>query len=730
MIFELGLLAATYFGSKFHDSLMGRPDEELDPELVAQLESEQGGFMEEEPPLDEEPNEPEEPAEWEDPSTGEAGSDERALSKEEVDKQQLRHLQGSFVSMGFFAAKHFIPGAIPLGIITYLYSVIPYMKDVEQSLLREKKVNADVLFFVADVLTFGTGHYFTAALGLSMIYHGKYAVRRARDDSAKMVSHLYRELPQSVWKVIDGVEIEVPLSQVHAGDMILVTSGTVIPVDGFIEEGMAQIDQQALTGEAQPAEKGKGDPVFANTIVLSGKISIRVDRSGAGTTSAQIEEMLLNSVSFKSGVQLKGERWADQMSLPMLGTAALVLPFIGPSSTAVFINSHIGARIRLFASLTTLRHITEASKIGVLVKDGRALEQLSEVDTILFDKTGTLTTEQPAVQKVTSINGMSSRDVLTFAATAERKLAHPIARAILAKAAEEGITPHEIENSDYTMGYGVSVRLQGKLVRVGSLRFFQQEGLNIPEEVLKQQRECHGAGNTFILVGVDQQVEGAIEVHPQIRPEAREIIAQLRDYGISHIGIVSGDDQAPTKKLAEDLGLDEYFYNVLPEDKAKIVEALQADGKVVCFIGDGINDSIALKKANVSMSIAGATTIAKDMAEIIFMDGSLKHLGAMIELSKRLEINLQRSLILCLVPTGINLLGAFVFNFSILTSLLINNGVALLGVSGILNTKKRMDRNGNLVGEASVHRENADNKILEIAFERAQEPALQAQSPG
>jgi heavy metal translocating P-type ATPase len=726
MIIELGLLAATYFGAKFYDSLMDEPDDQLDPALEAQLESDGEFFSESEPeersPLAEEPERP-----CEAQSIDGARSTETRLSKEETEKHQLHYLKGSYVSMGLIAANHFIPGAGSLGIATYLYSVIPYMRDVEDSLLREKKVNADVLFFVADVLTFATGHFFTAALGLSMIYHGKYAVKRARDDSAKMVSHLYRELPQTVWKVTDGVEIEVPLDKLNVGDIILVTSGMVIPVDGFIEEGTTQIDQQALTGEAQPAEKGKGDPVFANTIVISGRASIRVDRSGADTTSAQIADMVLNSVSFKSGVQLKGERWADQMSLPMLGAATVFLPLIGPSSTAVFINSHIGARIRLFAPLTTLRHITEASKIGVLVKDGRALEQLSDVDTILFDKTGTLTTEQPAVQKVTSVNGMSSREVLTFAATAERKLTHPIARAILEKAAKEGIAPHDIQDSDYTMGYGVSVKLHGKLVRVGSLRFFQQEGIIIPDEVLEQQQACHGAGNTFILVGVDQQIEGTLEVHPQIRPEAREIISQLREYGISHIGIVSGDDQAPTRKLAQDLGLDEYFYNVLPEDKAKIVEQLQADGKVVCFIGDGINDTIALQRANVSMSIAGATTIAKDMAEIVFMDGTLNHLGAMMELSKRLDINLQRSLILCLVPTALNLLGAFVFKYSILTSLLINNGVALLGVSKVLYTKKRVGRNGNDLG--SVPQENEQPKLLRVEFTPSQEP-VRSQSPG
>jgi heavy metal translocating P-type ATPase len=685
MIFELGLLFATYIGSKLYDSA------KEEAQAASQKEPEQ---------------EPEK----------ETGKNVETQTKEDLEKQQLRYLKGSLISMGCFAAKSLIPGAGPLGLAAYLYSTIPYMRNVEKSLLRDKKVNVDVLFFTADALTFGMKNYFTAALGLSMIHHGRYMVTKARDDSAKMVAHLYREMPRSVWKVVDGVEVEIPLGDVKAGDLIIVTSGSVIPVDGVLLDGFAQVDQQALTGEAQPAEKGKGDPVFANTIVIAGRLVIRVDRSGADTTSAQISEMLLNSVSFKSGVQLKGERWADQMALPMLVSAVAVLPIVGPVSTAVFINSHIGARILLFGPLTTLRHISEASKLGVLVKDGRALEQLCDVDTILFDKTGTLTTDQPEVKRVRAINQYTVREILACAATAERKLNHPIAKAILKKAEEEQVTPYDIEDSKYTMGYGISVMVDGKNIRVGSVSFFHQEGINIPTDVIEMQQASHALGNTFILVGIDQQIEGTLELQPQIRPEAHEMIAQLRAFGIDHVAIVSGDDQAPTRKLAEDLGMDEYFYNVLPENKAKIVEALQAKGRVVCFIGDGINDSIALKKANVSMSIAGATSIAKDMAEILFMDGSLKHLADVMELSKRLEINLKRSLALCLVPSIVNLSGAFVFNFSILTALLVNNGFSAVGVSSLFYTKKKIAPRARHASPKDIVTVDPADNILHLTF--------------
>lgn len=604
-------------------------------------------------------------------------------TRQEQEAQQLHYLQSAIVSTGCFA----IPGAAPLGLVAYLYSVIPYMRNVERSLVRDRKVNVDVLFFTADALTFGTRNFVTAAFGLVLIHHGRYMVSKAKDDSAKMLTHLYRDIPNTVWKVVDGLEVETPLAEIHAGDLIAVASGAVIPVDGVVEQGIAQIDQQALTGEAQPAEREAGDTVFANTIVLAGRLIIRVERSGAATTSAQIGDILLNAVSFKSDVQLKGERWADQAALPMLASAGALLPIIGPASTAVFINSHIGARILMFAPLTTLRHISEASHLGVLVKDGRALEQLAAVDTILFDKTGTLTTDEPEVVRITTLHRRSEREILAYAATAERKLTHPIARAILKRAEAAHVQPYEVDDSQYHLGYGTSVIVNGERVRVGSVRFFEKEGTEIPAAVSAMKQDAHEEGQTFLLVGIGNRIEGALALQPKVRPEARELMAKLRGLGIAHLAIVSGDDEVPTQRLARDLGMDEAFYSVLPEAKAQIVENLQAQGRVVCFVGDGINDSIALKKANVSMSIAGATSIAKDMAEILFMDGSLKHLAEVMEVSRRLDVNLQRSLILCLVPSALNIAGAFVLHFNILTSLLVNTACAAVGVSNVFYTR-------------------------------------------
>lgn len=659
MFFQLELLALTYIGTKIYEVLT----EELPPpQRIEEDDTEKRTTVE--------------------PLRG-------AVADQTDEERQFRYVTTSAAAMGLFAARSFLPGGLFLGMATYLYSAIPYMKNVEKSLLRDRKINVDVLFFTADALTFGTQNYFTAAFGLYLIHTGKFMVERAKDDSAQIVRHLFKELPKTVWVRYGDVEIEIPLEEVKADDLLIVNSGGVIPVDGVIREGAAQIDQQALTGEAQPAEKKEGDCVFANTIVMAGKIVIQVNTSGEETTSAQIADTLLKSVSHKSGVQLMGEKWADQMTFPMFVSSLAALPFIGPASTAVFINSHIGVRIKLYAPLTTLRHISEASMDGVLVKDGRALEQLCLIDTMLFDKTGTLTTGQPEVKSVTARGRHTEDKILAYAAAAECKQTHPIARAILEKARQKGISLPDIEDAQYHMGYGISVQLEGKRILVGSDRYLEQEGIKVPKVVLRQQETALVSGNIFVLVGVDRYVGGFIELQPQIRPGTREMISRLRALGVNHLGIVSGDHQSPTRKLAGELGMDTCYYNILPEDKAKIVEDLQTEGRTVCFMGDGINDSIALKKANVSISVSGANSIAQDMADIVFMDGTLNHLVDTVELSKRLDINLRRSLALCLIPGMLNFAGAFILNFKIMTSLLINSGFGFLGASDLFYTRKK-----------------------------------------
>jgi P-type E1-E2 ATPase len=327
---------------------------------------------------------------------------------------------------------------------------------------------------------------------------------------------------------------------------------------------------------------------------------------------------------------------------------------------------------------------------GVLVKDGRALDLLCEVDTVLFDKTGTLTRERPEVGQMIAANGCKPLQILRFAAAAERRFHHPIALAILQKATEHGLRLPVTDATQYKVGYGITVGIDGHRVRVGSRRFMELEGVPLTREVEDALDEVHREGHTMVMVAVDDELGGALELRASIRPEVRGIVQGLRERGIGHIAIISGDHEAPTRRLAEELGMDRYFAQVLPADKADYVEKLQKEGRKVCFVGDGINDAIALKKANVSISLRGATSIATDTAHVVFMEQSLGKLCELRDIARDLERNVRNSWLMILGPNLACIAGVFTLGFGIGASVVTNNIAALAALANGLLPMRRV----------------------------------------
>jgi len=606
---------------------------------------------------------------------------------EAENKEQQHYLKMCVVAMGIGAARQFVrasPPLVLLNIAAFTYIAVPHFKSAENSLLKERKIDGYVLYFLADTTTFALGQYFAAALGVSLFHLSKLVVSRAQGHSKKMLIDVFEQLqPQNVWLLRDGIELEVPLATVKNGDIIVVKTGDIVPVDGIVTEGMASVDQHALTGESRPLEKLLGDQVLAATVVVTGKICIKVEKSGQETTIAKINQILNRSLDVKTNFQLKGEKWADTWVLPMLGIAGFSLPVVGPVGFVIILSSHICTKIRVTAPLSTLNYISVAAHKGVLIKDGRALEMLSEVDIVLFDKTGTLTLQDNEVVRIIVSNDHQEDEVLTYAAAAERYVAHPIAKAILKKASASHCTiPLVTDDSKYQIGYGITVNLEAedKVIRVGSPRFMLSEGISIPSEIEAAEKQAHLEGHSLVVVAINHQVGGAIELQTMLRPEVIKVVKQLRQTGVKHLAIVSGDHKLPTQKLAESLEMDSYYYDITPENKADIVEQLQKAGKTVCFVGDGINDAIAMKKANVSISIQGATSIATDVAEVILMDGTLSHLADIFEISNNLDSNLQNSLKLSIAPGVIKIGGLLLFNFGILTAIIIDATLTFVGV--------------------------------------------------
>ncbi len=599
---------------------------------------------------------------------------------DETEKTYDHHLKVSTANLAISAIRQFVfPAIAPLHLALLSYTSFLLFQRTEES-IKKKKVGNDVFSTIFGLMGLAMGEYFALALGTWFYFVGCKVVAKTQNNSQQLFLNAFEQLPSKVWVLKDEVEIEIPLAKLQINDIVVVNTGEVIPVDGVIIQELAMIDQQALTGESQPAEKNIGDKVFASTIVISGKIHIQVEKTGFDTTFFKINQLLNQSANFKTEVQLQGERWADKAALPFLGISLITAVVLSPSVGLVILTGNFGNRIRILAPLGTLNHLKAAYQQGILIKDGRAIETLNHIDTVLFDKTGTLTEKYPEVGKIIACEQYDETEVLIHAAIAERKVAHPIAKAILHKAKKSELILPDIDDSKYQMGYGITVSLDDKIIKVGSIRFMELEKLILPKKIEIAMQNSHNQGNSLVVVAVNQKIIGALEIQTVVRPEIKQMLKGLRQRGIKHISIVSGDHKQPTQTLANALNMDSYFYDVLPSEKANIVEKLQQEGKKVCFVGDGINDAIAMKTANVAISLTGASSIATDVAEVVLMDGSLTHLCRLFDISKSLDTHLKNSFNITLIPTVISIAGAFLFNLGFTTAIIIKNSLFFVGV--------------------------------------------------
>lgn len=429
-------------------------------------------------------------------------------------------------------------------------------------------------------------------------------------------------------------------------------AGDVVPVDGQIMKGEAGIDEHRFTGEAIPVEKGQGDAVFSMTLVLSGKIHVRVEKAGTETCAMEISQVLRQTAEYKSFSTLRAESFARQLVKPTLIASTIAWPLLGFSSAVGVLFIHPTYRFLIGAPISLLRYLKMASEDGILIKDGRSLELLHQVDTIVFDKTGTLTEEQPHIGGIYAFADENEAQILRFAAIAEHRQTHPLAQAIVIEARQRGLSIETPDHSKYRLGYGVKVMVKGQTICVGSARLMLSEGIVMPEVGQHHQENPNHAGHGMVLVAVDNRMIGAIEVLPTIRSEAQAVIQRLKQMKqIKKTYIISGDHEAPTRRLAQELGIDHYFAQTLPQKKAELIEQLQHEGAFVCYVGDGINDAIAMKQAQVSISLNGASRLATDTAQILLLDQGISHLPRLFDLAREFHRHMNNQILLVLGPS-------------------------------------------------------------------------------
>lgn len=608
-----------------------------------------------------------------------------------------------------------VPASLYVTVPLSLVLLKPIYQAAQRSVKQRRRVTFLVVSAINVTLLFAIGYYRTTVVAILLVVLSEKLLLVTQDRSQKGVVAVFEKQPQSVWVLLeDGVEVERPFSTIVPGDIVVFEAGSFVAVDGTVVDGIASIDQHMLTGEAQPAEKVVGDQVYASTLVLAGRIQVRVEVAGSDTVAGKIGDALNSTASYQLDLQSRGSKMSDDWAVPTLALSGLALATVGGHGAMGAMSSCFGATLRVSAPITMLNLLNIAAQNAILLKDGRSLELLDDVDTILFDKTGTLTMSQPHVATIYCVGEFDENALLTYAAAAEHRQTHPIALALLDEAADRGLELPAIENARYDIGYGILVELEARTIEVGSDRFMTRSGIEIPAEIQAYKQASHERGNSLIMVAIDHVLAGAIELQPTIRPEVPSVIAALRERGLRMM-VVSGDQEAPTQHLAATLGLDRHFANVLPESKAALVEELQAEGRAVCFVGDGINDSIALKKANVSISLSGATTVATDTAQVVFMQESLQQLPFLFTLSDDMARSLKYGRAVAMVPGTITTVGVFFAGwgyYQALTMYLVSLGMALgIGTLPIYKHRKRRE-------------ENEQKQLRE-----ANEPAAEAASP-
>ncbi|MEM6405365.1 MAG: heavy metal translocating P-type ATPase [Pseudomonadota bacterium] len=602
-------------------------------------------------------------------------------NSDDVEKEVNRYLSISLVSLGMTIAGALIyPPLNLLSLPGLIYVCVPWIEDSYVAIFKEHRLRMAVVDLVLITGAVVTGQYFAAVLIALFSSLSKKLLIKAEDHSLSKLYTVFAEQPRFVWLLQEQTEVRVPFESLRMQDIIVVHAGETVPIDGTVTDGQASIDQCVLTGEFQPAEKEVGDQVFASTIVLSGSIHVQVKKTGQDTVSAQVADILNKTADFRHDLQWQWMEFVDRTALPTLSAGALTWPVLGPvAALNMMWLFGFGYSMKIIAPTNLLNFLNVASASHILIKDGRALELLSEIDTIVFDKTGTLTQDVPHVENIYTVAGYDENELLRYAAAAEYRQTHPVALAIIEEASKRELMWPEIESAQVEIGYGIRANLSGQLIRVGSVRYMEREGIIIPHEIKEAEQHSHHLGHSLICVATGDVISGAIELVPTIRPEAKQIISGLRQRGMSMI-IISGDHERPTRKLADDLGIERYFAGTLPEHKADLIAQLQSERKSVCFVGDGINDAIALKQADVSVSLRGASTIATDTAQIILMDESLRQLDELFNISQNFNNTMKKSFRLALVPVLIAGGGIFLLHFGLVSSIFLYYTGVSIGV--------------------------------------------------
>ena len=528
---------------------------------------------------------------------------------------------------------------LPLPVRTFLTTLksVKYIwKGVRT--LAKCRIEVPVLDATAIGVSMLRGDFSTASSVMFLLGFGEiledWTHKKSVDDLARSMSLNVSK----VWLITEDSEVQVGTDEIKPGDRVRIHMGTVIPFDGIVAEGEAMVNEASLTGESMPVAKHESSYVYAGTVMEEGELTIRVKETSGSTKFEKIVTMIEETEKLKSAVESKAEHLADRLVPYTLAGTALTYALTRNVTKALSILMvDFSCALKLAMPISVLAAIREANAHHITVKGGKFLEAVAEADTIVFDKTGTLTKAQPTVVDVVSFNGDSKENLLRLAACMEEHFPHSMAKAVMDAAKERGLTHEEMHSKvEYIVAHGISTMVDGRKAIIGSHHFvFEDEKCTIPvgkEELFRNLPEEY----SHLYLGIEGKLAAVICIEDPLRPEAPEVVKALRKAGFTQIVMMTGDSDRTAKAIATRVGVDKYYSEVLPEDKAKFVEEAKAQGRKVLMVGDGINDSPALSAADVGIAISDGAELAREIADITIGADDLSVMVTLKEISNGL----------------------------------------------------------------------------------------------
>ena len=563
--------------------------------------------------------------------TGAAGAVGAARGAQVPEKQKWPLLLPSVSLAMVFSAN---PIATLVNVPLMLFNSLPIFRRAWKVWREEERLNVDFLDALAISASLMQNNLLAGGVIVWLIRLGDWIRDLTAAGSKRAVSELLEFRDKTAWIVEDGEVISIPVSELLAGNTVVVYPGEMIPVDGEILHGHGMIDQKSITGEGLPVSRTIGEAVFAGTILREGQVKLRALRVGLETTAGQIAQLVDSAPIGDTRMQNHAERFADRLVMPTLGlavgTAALTRDFNRFLSLVIV---DYGTGIRVAAPTAVLSSMTHAARLGIIIKSGGHMEKLSQVDTVVFDKTGTLSHGTPHVVDVMSFQRHITQDhLLALAIAAETHLQHPVAEALREKGREKSLILPPCDETEYKIGLGVQGQVNGYHMHVGSERFMRESDIRV-DHVAAVRGDINHRGCSSLYVAVDGELAGLIAYEDRIRPESSQIIQHLHQMGIRDTIMLTGDNEVVAAAVARRLGLTRQIANMMPADKADVIRSLQEEGRVVAMIGDGINDSPALSFADVGIAMKYGADITHESADVVLMEDSLWKLIRAIEVS-------------------------------------------------------------------------------------------------